>query len=144
MGSNRAPAIVRRAIEQASPPGADLRALVGLSADTPAGARARVRFEDVAGAETLPCLNALELSMHGGAADIVPGRSPNAVTVLETGVPDSVCTAESALLRVTVERLGDASATVVFPGLRVTGDSLGVPVASVQVPAPGVSVRLRP
>ena len=104
------------------PPGADLRALVGLSAETPEGAKARISFEFLSGQDVTPAVTGIELRMDGMDRGEWPGRLPNATAIVEAGGPAPVRESGDARLRVTVERVGDTPATVVLPCLRVTGD----------------------
>ena len=104
------------------PLGADLRALLGLAANTAEGAKARVSLEFVTGDDVTPAASGIELRMRAMEHGEWPERLPNAAAIVEAGVPSAVRKSDDARLRLTVERIGDRPATVVLPCLRITGD----------------------
>lgn len=104
------------------PPGADLRALLALTADTPEGAKARVSFAFVSGEDVTAGVTGIELHMRGMDRSGWPERLPNTTPIVETGIPSAVRKMPDLRLRLTVENVGDKTATVVLPCLRITGD----------------------
>ena len=104
------------------PPGADLRALVGLTRETPVGAQARVSFRFAVGDEVVRGVEGVQLRMRRMDFARWPERLPNATAIVECSVPASVCESDAARLQIVVSRVGDTAATIALPCLRVTGE----------------------